>query len=45
MRYVAFVIFLLTLALPGTSQAQSETDRLREALRTATAQVPFCAAM
>lgn len=38
MRYVAFVIFLLTLALPGTSQAQSETDRLREALRTATAQ-------
>lgn len=38
MRYLALVLFLVVLGLPGISHAQSEPDRLREALRTATAQ-------
>ncbi len=38
MRYLALVVFFAFLGLPGISHAQSETDRLREALRTATAQ-------
>lgn len=38
MRYLALVVFLVVIGLPGISHAQSEPDRLREALRTATAQ-------
>jgi len=38
MRYLAVLVFALVLGLPGISHAQSEPDRLREALRTATAQ-------
>ncbi len=40
MRELAFVIFVaLAVALPAVAHAQSETDRLRDALRSATAQL------
>ncbi|MBC9879649.1 hypothetical protein G8O24_20105 [Bradyrhizobium sp. INPA01-394B] len=38
MRFLAVLVFVLILGLPRISHAQSEPDRLREALRTATAQ-------
>jgi chromosome segregation ATPase len=38
MRRVALVLLVALAALPATAQAQSESDRLREALRNATAQ-------
>jgi chromosome segregation ATPase len=38
-RTVPFIILVLAVALSPPAHAQSETDRLREALRSATAQV------
>jgi hypothetical protein len=40
MRDLAIVVFVaLAIGLPGSAHAQSETDRLREALRSATTQL------
>jgi hypothetical protein len=40
MRHLPIVIFVaLAVGLPGVAHAQSETDRLREALRSATTQL------